>query len=413
MSNTSNAFHALEEALKNYGIELLNDPGRVLAVINDLAPQREYASERLQIQTALNAGIAQYVQKAYYNPEHCGDYLRSAVLLLEQNASMTHESSVVIVRSFARALGIPFIDSTNHATSSTTPHGNENTANEKAKNTPRSSRNHSVWILTAMVICLLAAVIIVFSILDKKNTSQPANERAYQAGNKPATEIDNPTEKDKDQQNSPYREYYNLCIEYQEKYGEASWPVTGHWRYMHGLCLVRCIDFDVDGTDELLLCYALNDAPEGREDYVCEIWGWSDGHINCLLKISDFDAGITLNGSWPIWVSIGSYLGRTALLTKDFSTKTLYWMENGQFVSITLRSEYSGDIMLDNGEYTYYVDGVQYDEKSFEVSGILDCFDSHYIIYEIKDGTGSVISSIGGDELIQFTNNNIANLKNR
>lgn len=173
MNNGSGALNALEHLINKYGVELLDDPTRIVAMVKDLAPQREYMGERLQIQTALNTGISQQIKNAYYHPNCYNDYLNSAVTLLEQQASMTHESSVALVSTFARALGMPFVD-TRRLYSDTTPQEQTHRPLVQAKgsSSPASDpRKHLRWIAIGAVGLLLAIILVVIMLKNRDSRS--------------------------------------------------------------------------------------------------------------------------------------------------------------------------------------------------------------------------------------------------
>lgn len=217
---------------------------------------------------------------------------------------------------------------------------------------------------------------------------------------------------------APYGEYYRLCKDYETQYGTASY-YQEHWFYMTGLLLVRCVDFDNNGTDELLLCYSKSDHPQGRDDYVCEVWGWDGQELQRLLRLSEFNTYLTVNGTWPCWVSLSSYKGHDVLLTQtasfysenDMVRQTIYMLdeESGQFTSTTLVLDYGGSIMNPNTSSCYYLDGLPVDADSAGVFEIQHCFED-CIVYEVKSGSGSMYSAICSDDLVEFTGNSIEKL---
>lgn len=66
-----------------------------------------------------------------------------------------------------------------------------------------------------------------------------------------------------------------VCLNYITEYGAAKWEVLSEEKYgenqarLLGLCYVREMDFDNDGTSELMLCYC------NKNVYYLEVWGYS------------------------------------------------------------------------------------------------------------------------------------------
>ncbi|MCI8646204.1 MAG: zinc-ribbon domain-containing protein [Firmicutes bacterium] len=81
-----------------------------------------------------------------------------------------------------------------------------------------------------------------------------------------------------------HKTYQSLCAEYQEKYGKPGyekWDGSDYYN-LTGLCVVRLIDFDKDGNQELLLGYADKNAMGG---YAYEVWAQQDSAVQVLNKM--------------------------------------------------------------------------------------------------------------------------------
>lgn len=94
-----------------------------------------------------------------------------------------------------------------------------------------------------------------------------------------------------------YQAYYNLCMEYQKKYGMPgykalgdeledgtwnSWGVVG----LTGLCVVELLDFNNDGNQELILGY--ESTVEGVLNvHEYEIWAWQENKLTNVLKVAE------------------------------------------------------------------------------------------------------------------------------
>lgn len=93
---------------------------------------------------------------------------------------------------------------------------------------------------------------------------------------------------------------YKVCSEYSEKYGTANYKFMNS-EYgvkgcmLTGLCVAREIDFDADGTEELLLGYNTNDT------YRVEVWGFHSGDFIQLYSQNVFQRSDRNN---DIWISL-------------------------------------------------------------------------------------------------------------
>lgn len=69
-----------------------------------------------------------------------------------------------------------------------------------------------------------------------------------------------------------YQVYYDLCMEYQAKYGKPGYRETEGWDgvSLRGLFTIKLFDFDQDGSEELILVYSGSD--EAGVGFSYEIW---------------------------------------------------------------------------------------------------------------------------------------------
>lgn len=95
---------------------------------------------------------------------------------------------------------------------------------------------------------------------------------------------------------------YKVCSEYSEKYGIANYKFMNS-EYsvkgcmLTGLCVARAVDFDADGTQELLLGYNDNDT------YYVEVWGFHSGEFTQLYSQNVFQRS---DRNSDIWISLYS-----------------------------------------------------------------------------------------------------------
>ena len=93
---------------------------------------------------------------------------------------------------------------------------------------------------------------------------------------------------------------YKVCSEYSEKYGIANYKFMNS-EYgvkgcmLTGLCVAREIDFNADGSEELLLGYNDNDT------YHLEVWGFHSGDFIQLYNKNVFQRS---DRNSDIWISL-------------------------------------------------------------------------------------------------------------
>ena len=85
-----------------------------------------------------------------------------------------------------------------------------------------------------------------------------------------------------------YQEYYDKLIELQNKYGlcediaeEIDDPFLEENCYLTGLCFAKLIDFDADGTEEMILAYNTGQSSDEDffQDYIVEVWAYQGSAI--------------------------------------------------------------------------------------------------------------------------------------
>ena len=90
--------------------------------------------------------------------------------------------------------------------------------------------------------------------------------------------------------------YLAKCREYIDKYGKATLTHYDYVDLASGLAVARLMDFDGDGTDELLLAYDTVLAPSGssfdydsnqKSAYKVEVWAYKDGKISKVYDEPD------------------------------------------------------------------------------------------------------------------------------
>ena len=104
-----------------------------------------------------------------------------------------------------------------------------------------------------------------------------------------------------------YAAYYDLLLEYQETYGVAGSTVIEGFYYLTGLCFASLVDFDGDGTDELVLAY-YDDELDTKHDICIQVWAYEDGLTLLFEDDEDVYSSGTQSGLCIATVDGSSYL---------------------------------------------------------------------------------------------------------
>ncbi len=89
--------------------------------------------------------------------------------------------------------------------------------------------------------------------------------------------------------------YYEMCDDYVGEYGEPTCDDSSSYASLTGLCFAQLFDFDGDGTDELIVAYASDDAPSLQSGaasgddglsshYVVEVWKHGNDAVNRVYR---------------------------------------------------------------------------------------------------------------------------------
>lgn len=180
--------------------------------------------------------------------------------------------------------------------------------------------------------------------------------------------------------------YYSVVEDLNQKYGKASYESDSNICYGAGLCTVRLLDFNNDGTDELFVIFrydkkvsaenengehVLNEEP----DYRMEVYAWngstavrafdSDGVSAMQEKDDDSRFYILQNddGKINICRNSYSYSAKTARVWSGTSRISAQ-DESGIFEPI-----FTANAESDYGYRTYMINGEKIYRRDFEKSG--------------------------------------------
>ena len=140
--------------------------------------------------------------------------------------------------------------------------------------------------------------------------------------------------------------YLAKCREYIDKYGKATLTHYDYVDLASGLAVARLMDFDGDGTDELLLAYDTVPAPSGssfdygsdqKSAYKVEVWAYKDGKIS---KVYDEPDTVLSADDGSLFVQITTLDGTETCVstrTQDYDENTFsdvfrnYAFDGGEF----------------------------------------------------------------------------------
>lgn len=157
-----------------------------------------------------------------------------------------------------------------------------------------------------------------------------------------------------ERKSAQYQAYYDLCMEYQEKYGKPGYRETEGWDgvSLTGLCTIKLFDFDQDGSEELILVYSEKDE-FGDDNFYYEIWAWQNGEcVNALPKNE-----ISYDQDVNRWIEVAPQDDVMYLVDDDSSGNVQYLRyEDGKFVTAH-KQEMA--VSADGTDLVLLVDGVE------------------------------------------------------
>lgn len=101
-----------------------------------------------------------------------------------------------------------------------------------------------------------------------------------------------------------YQQYYDKLIALQSRYGMCEDVVEDVWvdenRYLKGLCFAKLIDFNADGTEELIIAYNTGEDSEYLyvQNFIIEVWAYQDSAIKKVYSgepMGDIDHGVGIS----------------------------------------------------------------------------------------------------------------------
>lgn len=195
----------------------------------------------------------------------------------------------------------------------------------------------------------------------------------------------------------------NICINYIKSYGSIKWEELDSSEYgenkakLTGLCYVRQMDFNGDGTDELMLCYSDSNV------YYLEVWGYHKKDFVRLYKDEANSTDSETDGSWVSFYRKGDKYYICKSEKSNSETLKLYAMRSGSF-------KQKGTAQYDIKTQTYTLNGKE-SSSDFETVK-LSCFRKSRADIIVEQVTQNIDSF--GDITSQAISNSLtdAQLKN-
>ena len=177
--------------------------------------------------------------------------------------------------------------------------------------------------------------------------------------------------------------YYSIVLDYNQKYGKAEYIKGSSTAFIKGLAVVDLIDFNGDGTDELLLIYRRpirargvdssgNYLPKDVDKYFIEIYRYNG--TKAILSYKNEGISNSLSDDVDRYYIIKrknnkAYYCFNAFASQDYgrtinANSTIYKFSKGKFTAQTMCT-YSTNY----GYTTYYIDGTQVYAATFDQKG--------------------------------------------
>ncbi|MGN1421146.1 MAG: hypothetical protein ACI4XC_06505 [Eubacterium sp.] len=143
-----------------------------------------------------------------------------------------------------------------------------------------------------------------------------------------------------------------VCTEYIKEFGSVKWEALDETLYgenkarLTGLCYARRMDFDNDGSDELMLCY------NNKNVYYLEVWGYSHKKF---IQFYSQEANSTENDTDGVWVGFYHKNNKYYICKSEKNTAnsvTLYALHGDRFKAESKKwdYDYENDIYSRNGK---------------------------------------------------------------
>lgn len=184
-----------------------------------------------------------------------------------------------------------------------------------------------------------------------------------------------------------YEQYRKLIVEYEERYGAIQETDRGDGQYiLGGLCFMKLVDFDQNGSDELLLVYQDEVQNTFSGHYTFEVWGEEIASGSSSINMLDSGELYLTNGGIQT-LTLTEYNNERYLLTgmvDDGAVNDYHGYAEGKFGIVREAKKQAG-----NGGLTYSINGNIVDEDQWKAEE--EAWQASKITYRVNYGDYSNI----------------------
>lgn len=163
-----------------------------------------------------------------------------------------------------------------------------------------------------------------------------------------------------------YGGYLELLYEYAEKYGMNDVIYSEEMMgYLEGLAFAKLLDFDGNGTEELMVAYSFKE--EGIDKALIEVWDYADGELIKVFEEEPFTEIVSDNTIATIYMNKidERYHIITGYTGNQVNTVYKVWARNGEQFELNSMQE----MIRDGGNYYYRVDGKETNSEIWNERG--------------------------------------------
>lgn len=200
--------------------------------------------------------------------------------------------------------------------------------------------------------------------------------------------------------------YYSIVADYNQKYGFASYKQENGVSYLDGLAIVKLVDFDGDGTDELMLIYRKgvmvrdedrqgNYISKTEYKYFCEIYRYNG--IGASLAYKNEGLSSMLNDTNEVYTILKKSNKKYLLCNNTFTSENYGRKVSGtstilKFDGTDFKQQLKAQYITEYGWSDYYIDGdevykSEFNEKGYTVpffDGTTDYDDAVYTVIYLQ-----------------------------
>lgn len=144
--------------------------------------------------------------------------------------------------------------------------------------------------------------------------------------------------------------YKNLINRYEKKYGTAQTGYIGGVYYWKGLCFAKLLDFDSDGTPELILVYQAGSQKVSDIKYHVELWTFNRKNVK---RVASFVSWTGNNCPLFGYFSINKYRGKYYLRVCDINRDYYYGCKQNNTLGLVYKFEWKWNDSYIDGKWYY------------------------------------------------------------